>query len=82
MDQPSGSGAGEELAGRTEQLLLEFSKVLPRETIERVVEETSADFRDARVKTYVPILIERFARDRLKAYARAGDPGRSADAVH
>jgi len=79
MDQPSRPGVGDELAGRTDHLLLEFSKMIPRETIEQVVEETSADFRDARVRTFVPILVERNAGERLKAYARAGYSGRSAD---
>src|SRR5215831_9713365 len=76
MDQPDGPILSDELADRAEHLRSEFSPMLAPEVIDREVDEASAEFRDARVTTYVPILIERLTRDRLKTRARAiGTPG-------
>ena len=60
-----------EMGGRLDQLLFDFSSLLPRETIDEVVAETLAEFRDARVKAYVPILVERFVEQRLRALQTA-----------
>ena len=60
-----------EIGGRLEQLKLDFSSLLPRETIDAVVAETLADFPDVRVKAYVPILVERLVKQRLRELQRA-----------
>ena len=64
-----------EIGGRLEQLKLDFSSLLPRETIDDVVAETLADFQDVRIKVYVPILVERFVKQRLRALQTAGTGG-------
>jgi protein-tyrosine-phosphatase len=55
-----------------EDLSVEFAGFYSRETVARYVEE-SADpwWADSKVKTYVPIFVERFARQRLRALAQA-----------
>jgi hypothetical protein len=45
--------------------------MVSRETVERLLDESVAAFGDARVQTHVPVLAERFARDRLHAMAQA-----------
>ena len=64
-----------EIGGRLEQLKLDFSSLLPRETIDEVVAGTLADFQDVRIKVYVPILVERFVKQRLRALQTAGTGG-------
>ncbi len=61
------------LIGRAaERLHGEFSGTFSTETIERFISESRADLESrARVQTWLPVLIERFARDRLKALARS-----------
>jgi protein-tyrosine-phosphatase len=65
----------------TGRLVEEFAGMFSAETIQRFVGE-SQDLLEARsrITTWLPILIERFARDRLRALARAegaaGDGGR------
>jgi arsenate reductase (thioredoxin) len=51
-------------------LAREFSGTFGRQTIERYVVDTWAQFHDARIRTYVPALAERFARERLRALAQ------------
>jgi hypothetical protein len=46
---------------------LEAGGLAPRAVIERVVTEELTRFRAARIRTYVPILVERAAADRLVA---------------
>jgi protein-tyrosine-phosphatase len=54
-----------------ERLRSEFAGVFSVETIERFVLESQTDLESrARLNTWLPILIERFARDRLRALAR------------
>ncbi|MGH2556808.1 MAG: arsenate reductase ArsC [Actinomycetota bacterium] len=48
----------------------EFEGVLSRETVQRLLLETADLLGDSRVRTFVPILVERFARERLRALAR------------
>lgn len=58
-------------------LVADFSPAVAPEIIHRIVLETAADFREARAPAYVPILVERLARERLASLARAvprGDP--------
>ena len=48
----------------------EFDGVFSRETIERYVAESKDQFADARVAEFVPIMVERFTRQRLRAVAQ------------
>jgi arsenate reductase (thioredoxin) len=49
----------------------EFSGVFATETIERFLEESRDHFIDAPVKQFVPVMVERFARERLRARGQA-----------
>jgi protein-tyrosine-phosphatase len=56
----------------TERLRREFAGVFSAETVERCVEESRLVLeRHARIGSWLHIFIERFARDRLRAAARA-----------
>jgi arsenate reductase len=54
-----------------DDLAREFSGVFSRETVERFVEESLAALRRARFADFVPLLVHRFARERLRALAQA-----------
>ena len=58
-----------QLAVATEQLVDVFGTQLEPALIERTVEETAAEFRDARVKTFIPPLTHNIAYQRLRARA-------------
>jgi arsenate reductase (thioredoxin) len=49
----------------------EFAGIFSAETIARYIEESSDLLRGARISTYVPLLVHRFARERLRALAQA-----------
>jgi protein-tyrosine-phosphatase len=49
----------------------EFGGTFAPETIERFLDESKATFESARIKTFVPIMVERFARERLGALGQA-----------
>ena len=51
-------------------LVQEFGDSLANETIEETVRETQHEFEGARIPTFVPLFVERYARQRLKASAR------------
>jgi arsenate reductase (thioredoxin) len=55
-----------------DRLCEEFSGTFSRETIERFLSESTEHLRKAPVQSFVPLLGERFARERLKAYTQAG----------
>ena len=57
----------------TDQLIEEFGDVIPRETIARVVENVRSQFVDVRVALFVPILVRRLARERLRAWTPPRD---------
>ncbi len=48
----------------------EFSGIFSRETIERSILDTSELFSQARIGQFVPLLVQRFARERLRALAQ------------
>jgi arsenate reductase (thioredoxin) len=52
-------------------LAQEFTGVFSRETIDAYVEESLDRFSEARLDDFVPLLVERFARERLRALAQA-----------
>jgi arsenate reductase (thioredoxin) len=55
----------------TDRLVAEYDGVFARATVERVVEDSVERLGHVSVTTYVPVLVERFARDRLRAAAQA-----------
>jgi hypothetical protein len=57
----------ERLAAEVEALTTQFEGVYSRETIERIVEESLGRFSEAHIQQYLPLLIHRFARERLTA---------------
>ncbi len=54
-----------------ERLAHVFAGVFSAETIERYVDDCTTQLSDARVTTYLPVIVERFARQRLQALAQA-----------
>ena len=56
-----------------ERLIARFSPPLRPEEVQRCLAETIVSYQDARVKTYLPVLIERAAVDRLQAILRQGN---------
>ena len=59
-----------QVRGVIERLVQEFEGVFSPETVERFVVESSSHLADAKVKGYVSLLTERFARQRLRACAQ------------
>jgi arsenate reductase (thioredoxin) len=55
----------------SEALQREFDGILSQETIARYIAESSELLGDAKVNVYVPVLVHRFARERLKALAQS-----------
>jgi arsenate reductase len=53
-----------------ERLRDEFRGIFSHETIQRLVDEAIASLADARVKDFVPLFVNRFARERLRALAQ------------
>ena len=53
-----------------EALQREFHGIFSQETIARYIAESSELLGDAKVNVYVPVLVHRFARERLKALAQ------------
>jgi arsenate reductase len=49
----------------------DFSGVFATETIERFLQESRSHFADAPIKDFVPVMVERFARERLRALGQA-----------
>jgi protein-tyrosine-phosphatase len=49
----------------------EFSGVFSTETIARFLDESRAQFANAPIKDFVPVMVERFARERLRALGQA-----------
>jgi arsenate reductase len=61
----------EQVRGVVERLSSEFEGIFSPETVERFVVESSGHLADAKVKGYVSLLTEKFARQRLRACAQA-----------
>ncbi len=53
-----------------ERLAREFAGTFSDETIERVIAASLETQRGARIKSYIPLFAERFARERLRATAK------------
>jgi arsenate reductase len=54
-----------------EGLVDEFRGIFSRETIDRYVMESLAELPAARIRDFVPVLVHRFARERLRALGQA-----------
>jgi protein-tyrosine-phosphatase len=59
------------LAQEVEALGEEFRGIFSPQTIERFVDDSLARFSDARFDKYIPVLVHRFARERLQALAQS-----------
>jgi len=59
------------LAPEIDALAKEFDGTFGLETIERYLAESLDHFGDARVQTFLPIFVRRFARERLRALAQS-----------
>jgi protein-tyrosine-phosphatase len=59
------------LASAVDQLAAEFEGVFEREYIARIVNESAEQLGGSAVASFVPVLAQRFARERLLAQARA-----------
>ena len=54
-----------------QELHEDFAGIFSTETIARYIEESTNLLSGARISTYVPLLVHRFARERLQALAQA-----------
>lgn len=50
----------------------EFAGIFSPETVEEVLHDSALRWRDAPIQAHVPVLAERFAKERLRAVAQAG----------
>ena len=57
-----------------ERLIARFSPPLPPDVVRRCLSQSAVSYQDARVRTYLHILIERAAVERLQAIVRQGTP--------
>jgi arsenate reductase len=55
----------------TDRLAREFEGIFSRETVERLVADSARRLDNVPVRVHVPVLAERFARERLRAVAQA-----------
>jgi protein-tyrosine-phosphatase len=61
-----------DLENASGRLTVEFTGVFSPETVGECLQDSANQLGDARIQTYVPILAERFARERLRAVAQVG----------
>jgi protein-tyrosine-phosphatase len=59
-----------ELEGARDRLVDEFAGVFSRETVIDTLEDSAARWDQARIQAHIPVLAERFARERLRAAAQ------------
>jgi hypothetical protein len=55
-----------------DRLAGEFSAVVSTETVAECLRDSAGRLADARIQTFVPVLAERIAREKLLAIAQAG----------
>jgi hypothetical protein len=51
-----------------------FEGSIPRDVVERSVDDSLAEFHDARITVHLPVLVERFAKRRLEAMVEQTEP--------
>jgi arsenate reductase len=61
-----------ELTGAGRRLAAEFAGIFSPETVEEVLHDSAFRWIDAPIQVHVPVLAERFSRERLRAVAQAG----------
>jgi hypothetical protein len=72
-------GLQPDLSDVAAQLHRDFDPITGAETVDRVVDDVAARFADARVRTFIPLLVHRYARSDLRSAtlgARSAEPGR------
>ena len=62
------------VAETVERLAAEYGGIFSRATVEHVVADSLERLGEVTITLYVPVLTERFARDRLRAAAQAEGP--------
>jgi hypothetical protein len=62
------------LDGVVDTLARCFEGRVSRETVERSVDDSLAEFHDARVTVHLPVLVERYAKRRLEALVEETEP--------
>jgi hypothetical protein len=77
-DRPEGATLDEreaaELVSIERKLVAEFGPALGPEVVTQCIAEAVACFADARVRTYVTVLIQREATEQLRVWARQAGP--------
>src|SRR6266540_2369778 len=58
------------LSGAAERLSQEFAGIFSPQTVAHCLDDSLQRWRDARITTFLPVLIERFARERLRSAAQ------------
>jgi arsenate reductase (thioredoxin) len=61
-----------DLTGAGRRLAAEFAGIFSPETVEEVLHDSAFRWIDAPIQVHVPVLAERFSRERLRAVAQAG----------
>ena len=59
----------------TQRLVEEFSGSVPEDMIEAIIDDSIARWADAPVQAFVPVLVERRARQRLRELSRSQRAG-------
>jgi hypothetical protein len=72
--RPADLKEAHELDGVESRMLAAFSPPLPAGDVRRAVAEVRAEFESARVRQFVPLLVERRVRDQLRASLPRYDP--------
>ena len=71
MDEaPSGPTLELHVDRITRELVREFGERIGPQEVEHAVRESARDYRETRIQTFVPILIRRESRDRLRRLDR------------
>ena len=82
LSHPARSGLHTELHEIAAQLHRDFDGPIGSEVVDRVLDEVAARFVDARVRTFLPLLVHRYARSDLQAACAnspLADPGSPTD---
>jgi protein-tyrosine-phosphatase len=61
-----------ELGHAGDRLKADFAGIFSPETVEQVLQDSALRWADAPIQAHVPVLAERFAKERLRAVAQAG----------
>lgn len=72
LTSPVRHGLHPELREVAAQLHRDFDDVIGAEEVDRVLDEVAARFVDARVRTFLPLLVHRYAKSDLRASSRGG----------